>query len=315
MTIPKSSKIWHNGRFVDWDDATVHVSAHALHYGSSWFEGIRCYQTSRGPEVFRLGEHVQRLFNSCKIYRAELPYTLEEFQHAILETVRVNQMDHCYIRPLIYYGVGGLGLNPLQCPIECYILVWEWGSYLGAESAELGVDVTVSSWLRAAPNTFPTMAKAGGNYINSILIKMEAVLGGFSEGIATDTSGFLSEGSGENIFLVRDSTLFTPTISNAVLPGITRDTAITLARERGYPVVEQSLPREMLYLADEIFLTGTAAEITPIRSVDRITIGDGKPGPMTTQIQRDFFDYVQGKVEDRHQWMTLVHAKEQVRDS
>ena len=312
MAQPKSEKIWHNGQFVDWDQANVHVSTHALHYGSSWFEGIRCYKSARDSEVFRLREHVERLFNSCKIYRTPIPYSLEEFQAAILETIRVNKMEHCYIRPIIFCGVGGLGLNPLKIPIECFVMVWEWGRYLGDEATEAGVDVCVSSWSRAAPNTYPAMAKVGGNYINSILIKMEAVINGFTEGVALDTQGFISEGSGENIFFICDGKLYTPPLSCAILPGITRDSVITLAQERSYEVIEQTIPREMLYTADEIFLTGTAAEITPIRSVDHIAVGEGKPGPITRQIQRDFFDYVEGKVDDRHGWMTLVYEEEHV---
>ena len=315
MTAPKSRKIWHNGQFVDWEKANVHVSSHALHYGSSWFEGIRCYKTSRGSEVFRLWEHVERLFNSCKIYRREIPFSPQDFQEAILETIRANHMEHCYIRPLVFCGTGSLGLNPLQAPTECFILVWEWGRYLGEGSTEEGVDVCVSSWNRPAPNTFPTMAKVGGNYINSILIKMEAVINGFAEGVALDNQGFISEGSGENIFLIRNETLYTPPTSNAILPGITRNSVLTLAKERGYEVLEEVLTREMLYLADEIFLTGTAAEVTPIRSVDHIMIGEGKRGPITTQIQQDFFDYVEGKVDDRHAWMTLVYEEERVQSS
>ena len=309
MTAPKSEKIWHNGEFVDWENANVHVSSHGLHYGSSWFEGLRCYQSSRGSEVFRLEEHVGRLFDSCKIYRRDIPFSPQDLQQAILETIRVNELEHCYIRPLIFCGAGSLGLNPLESPAECFILVWEWGSYLGDESTETGVDVCVSSWSRAAPNTFPSMAKVAGNYINSILIKMEAVTNGFAEGVALDSQGFISEGSGENIFLIRHGKLHTTPISSAILPGITRNSVITLAKERGYEVVEQALPREMLYLADEIFLTGTAAEVTPIRSVDRIPVGPGERGPITTQIQQDFFDYVKGKVDDRHSWMTLVYEE------
>ena len=313
MTAPKSSKIWHNGQFVDWEKANIHVSSHGLHYGTSWFEGLRCYKSSRGSEVFRLEEHVERLFDSCRIYRREIPFSPQDIQQAILETIRVNEMEHCYIRPLVFCGAGSLGLNPLQSPTECFILVWEWGTYLGDESTEAGVDVCVSSWTRAAPNTFPSMAKVAGNYINSILIKMEAISNGFAEGVALDSHGFISEGSGENIFLIRDGKLYTTPISSAILPGITRNSVFTLAKERGYEVVEQVLPREMLYLADEIFLTGTAAEVTPIRSVDHIPVGQGKRGPITTQIQQDFFDYVEGKVGDRHSWMTLVYEEESVR--
>lgn len=312
MTNLRSDKVWRNGEIVDWEDATVHVSAHALHYGTAWFEGIRCYKTERGSEIFRLQAHVERLFNSCKIYRTELPFSREEFQQAILETIRANSLQHCYIRPLIFRGVGSLGVNPLDIPVECVIMVWEWGSYLGEEAMESGVDVCVSSWTRAAPNTFPSMAKVAGNYVNSALIKMEAILDGFGEGIALDSHGLISEGSGENIVLVIDGKLYTPRFANSILPGITRDSVITLASERGYQITEQSIPREMLYSADEVFLTGTAAEVTPIRSVDHIPIGQGKRGRVTTQIQQDFFDYIGGKVEDRHHWMTQVYEKEHV---
>lgn len=311
-TMIKATKIWHNGKLIDWEQATVHVMAHVLHYGSSVFEGIRCYHTSRGSEVFRLKEHVQRLYDSCRIYRMEPGYTLEAFQDGILETIRANRLDHCYIRPLIFRGVGGIGVNPLSNPVECYIIVWQWGKYLGEEALEDGVDVCVSSWTRAAANTYPTMAKAGGNYLNSGLVKMEAVINGFAEGIALDPQGYVSEGSGENLFLVRGGQIYTPPVANAILPGITRDSVITLARERGYTVIEQSIPREMLYIADELFMTGTAAEITPIRSVDRIVIGQGKRGPVTTRIQKDFFDYVEGKVPDRHGWMTNVYQEARV---
>lgn len=315
MADPKAGKIWRNGAFVDWDHANIHVTSHALHYGTSWFEGIRCYKTKRGSEVFRLPEHISRLFDSCKIYRTEIPYSPEEFQKAILETIRTNDLKHCYIRPLIVRGAGSLGVNPLPLPVESFIIVWEWGNYLGDEALEQGVDVGVSSWMRAAPNTFPTMAKVGGNYVNSALIKMEAVLNNFSEGIALDAQGFISEGSGENIFLIRQGKLHTPPVGSAILPGVTRDSVITLAKESGLEVIEQQIPREMLYLADEIFFTGTAAEITPIRSVDHIIVGAGKRGPITAQIQKDFFDYVQGNVDDRNGWMTLVYSEEHVQRS
>jgi len=313
MTDFSTEKIWRNGEFVDWGQATLHVTTHALHYGTAWFEGLRCYKTSRGSEIFRLSEHVDRLFNSCKIYRTEIPFSREEIQQAILETIRINKLEHCYIRPLVLRGTGSMGLDPLSIPIECFIMVWEWGRYLGEEALKKGVDVCVSSWYRAAPNTFPAMAKAAGNYISSTLIKMEAVLDGFSEGVALDAHGYVSEGSGENIVLIRDGVLYTPPVNSSILPGITRDTVITLARERGYTVIEQTIPREMLYLADEIFLTGTAAEVTPIRSVDHIKIGQGERGPLTAQIQQDFFDYVEGHVEDRHDWMTTVYSKNSVR--
>lgn len=309
MTHSSTKKIWKNGEFVDWEQATLHVSTHALHYGTAWFEGIRCYKTSRGSEIFRLSEHVNRLFNSCKIYRTEIPFSREEIKQAILETIRINELEHCYIRPLVLRGAGGMGLDPLNIPIECFIMVWEWGRYLGEESLKVGVDVGISSWNRAAPNTFPSMAKASGNYINSALIKMEAILAGFAEGIALDSNGHVSEGSGENIILIQDGILYTPPISSSILPGITRDSVLKLAKENNYTVIEQTIPREMLYLADEIFLTGTAAEVTPIRSVDHIKIGQGKRGPITAQLQQDFFNYVEGQTDDRHKWMTQVYNK------
>ncbi len=302
----RSKKVWRNGEFVDWESATVHVMSHALHYGTSWFEGIRCYKTLRGSEVFRLREHVKRLFDSCKIYRVELPFSEAEFCDAVLQTIEINELDQCYIRPLVFRGFGSMGVNPLPAPVEACIIVWQWGRYLGEEALEKGVDLCVSSWQRAAPNTFPTMAKAGGNYLNSGLIKMEATTRGFAEGIALDTQGFVSEGSGENLFLVRNGKLITPPLSCSILPGITRDSVITLARDAGYEVQEQAVPREMLYLADEVFLTGTAAEVTPIRSVDGITVGKGHRGLVTSVIQTAFFDYVEGKVDDRYGWMTAV---------
>ncbi len=308
MTEIKAKKIWRNGGLIDWDKATVHVMSHALHYGTSWFEGIRCYRTTRGSEVFRLGEHVARLFNSCKIYRTDIPFTHDEIEEAILETIRANALKECYIRPLVYRGYGKMGVNPLGAPVEVDLMVWEWGRYLGEEALESGVDVCVSSWQRAAPNTFPSMAKAGGNYLNGGLVKMEAATRGFAEGIALDVDGFISEGSGENIFLCQGGKVFTPAVASSILGGITRGTVMTLLAERGYEVVEARIPREMLYVADEIFLTGTAAEVTPIRSVDGIRVGEGKRGPMTTVIQKDFFDYVEGRVADRHGWMTAVYA-------
>jgi branched-chain amino acid aminotransferase len=304
----RASKVWHNGELIDWDDAKVHVMTHALHYGTTVFEGIRCYRTERGSEVFRLLEHITRLYHSAKIYRMDLALSRDDYLDAVLDTIKANQLEHCYIRPLAFRGVGAIGVNPLDNPIEEYILVWEWGKYLGDEAIENGVDVCISSWNRAAPNTFPTMAKAGGNYLNGSLVKMEAIINGFSEGIALDTSGFISEGSGENFFLVYQGRITTPPVSNAILPGITRNSVITLAREKGYELVEQPIPREMLYMADEIFLTGTAAEITPIRTVDRIPVGEGRRGPITEELQRAFFDYVEGRVEDRHGWMTDVSA-------
>jgi branched-chain amino acid aminotransferase len=308
----KASLVWHNGKMIAWEDATVHVLAHALHYGTSVFEGIRCYRTQRGSEVLRLRDHMRRLHQSAKIYRMEIPYDLDELQTASLETIRANQLEHCYIRPLVFRGVGPAGVNPLKNPVESYILTWEWGKYLGDDAIESGVDVCISSWRRAAPDTFPTMAKAGGNYLSSSLVKMEAVLDGYSEGITLDSQGFLSEGSGENVFLFWRDKLWTPPVANAILPGITRDIVITLAQEAGIEVVEQQIPREMLYLADEVFMTGTAAEITPVRSIDHVPVGSGTRGPVTARLQQVFFEYVEGSVDDRFNWMTPVYSEHTV---
>jgi len=306
MPINKVEKIWMNGKLVNWEDAKVHVLTHAMHYGSSWFEGIRCYDTKRGPAVFRLNAHLRRLYDSSKMYRAEIPYTLKQFEDAVKETIRANKMKACYIRPLAYRGYGEVGVLPLGCPVDVMIAVWDWGAYLGKDALEHGIDVCVSSWNRPAPNTVPTMSKAGGNYLNSQLIKMEAVLDGYSEGIALDTAGYISEGSGENIFLVRDNVIYTPPLISAILPGITRLSVLKLAEDAGLRVVEGLIPREMLYVADEMFFTGTAAEITPIRSVDKIKIGEGNPGPVTKRLQTAFFDVV-GNANDKHNWLEFVY--------
>ena len=295
-----------NGTLVPWDEANIHVGAHVIHYGSAVFEGIRCYTTPEGPAVFRLDAHMERLFNSAKVYWMDLPWSLEQLSEAILETIQVNRLQSCYIRPVAYRGFGQLGVNPLDCPVEVAILVWEWGKYLGAEALEQGVDVCVSSWNRLAPNTLPAMAKTAANYMNSQLIKVDAVKGGFVEGIALDTQGFVSEGSGENIFVVSKGRLITPPLVSSVLPGITRDTVITLAGRLGIPVDEKALPREALYIADEVFFTGTAAEITPIRSVDRRTVGAGRRGPVAEALQKAFFDLIEGRSEDEHGWLTPV---------
>ncbi len=305
--IQPTDKIWRNGELIGWHDANVHVLTHALHYGSSVFEGIRCYETAKGPAVFRLKEHIRRMFDSSKIYRMEIPrFTRTQLEEACLELVRVNGLKSCYIRPLVFRGYGEMGVLPLKNPIEVYICCWEWGKYLGAEALEQGVDVCVSSWTRIAPNTLPAMAKVAANYMNSQLIKMEAVLNGYAEGIALDASGYASEGSGENLFLIRDGVIYTPTLGTSTLPGITRDTAITLAREAGIEVKEQAIPREWLYIADELFFTGTAAEISPIRSVDKISIGSGSRGPITQKLQKAFDDILTGKAEDRFGWLTHV---------
>ena len=306
MSFPKADKIWMNGKLVPWDDAKIHVGCHVIHYGSAVFEGIRCYATPEGPAVFRLDAHVDRLFDSAKVYRMDVPATQAEFNRAILDTIAANRMEQCYIRPIVYRGYGQLGVNPFPCPVDMAIMVWEWGKYLGAEAVEKGVDVCVSSWARLAPNTLPAMAKTAANYMNSQLIKMEAVKEGYAEGIALDVDGHVSEGSGENIFLVKNGTLITPPLVSSVLPGITRDTVMTLARGLGIPVVQERVPREMLYLADEVFFTGTAAELTPIRSVDKIAVGRGSRGPVTEALQRAFFDVVECRVPDEHGWLTFV---------
>jgi branched-chain amino acid aminotransferase len=307
MAIAYCEQVWHNGKFIPWAEATVHVASHVVSYASCLFEGIRCYETPQGPAIFRLKEHTDRLVNSCKIYRMELAYSREQLAQAMVELVRVNKVKHCYIRPVVFRGYGEVGVNPLKNPIEIYLLAWEWGKYLGAEALKQGVDVCVSSWHRMAPNTMPAMAKAASNYMNAQLIKMEAITNGYVEGIALDPSGHISEGSGENIFLARDGRIFTPPLASSVLPGITRDSVMTLARELGCEVSEQALAREMLYIADEVFFTGTAAEITPIRSVDRIVVGQGKPGPITKKLQERFLSIVEGRGEDKYGWLTLCN--------
>jgi branched-chain amino acid aminotransferase len=306
MAFSGTGKVWMNGKLVNWADATMHVASHIIHYGSGVFEGARCYSTPKGSACFRLDAHMRRLYDSAKIYRMDYNVSQETLTTAVLDTIKANGMPACYIRPLIYRGYNALGVNPLPCPVEALILVWEWGAYLGADALENGVDVRVSSWTRSAPNTFPSMAKSVANYANSGLIKMEAVVEGYSEGIALNPDGNLSEGSGQNLFLVRDHVLYTPTMSSSVLPGITRDTIMTLAHDMGFQVKEMELPREMLYIADEVFFVGTAAEITPIRSIDKIQIGEGRRGPVTTALQQAFFDYVNGVVPDRHNWLTYV---------
>lgn len=303
MAFSGTGKVWMNGKIVDWANANVHIASHMIHYGSAVFEGARCYSTPKGSMFFRLDAHMRRLYDSARIYRMDYGMDCDKLTQAVVDTVLANSLDACYIRPLIYRGYNTLGVNPLPCPVEAAILVWEWGAYLGPEALEKGVDVRVSSWTRSAPNTFPAMAKTAANYANSALIKMEAVLEGYSEGIALDPEGHLSEGSGQNLFLVRDGVLYTPPLSASVLPGITRDTMITLALDAGLAVKEQDLPREMLYVADEVFFVGTAAEVTPIRSVDKIQIGAGRRGPITTALQAAFFDYINGAVPDTHGWL------------
>ena len=308
--IQPTAKIWHNGNFIDWDDAKVHVLTHALHYGTSVFEGIRCYDTKNGPAVFRLPEHVRRMFDSAKIYRMEdLGFSREEFAQACKDVTLVNGLSSCYIRPVVFRGFGDVGVRSLNNPIECYIACWEWGRYLGAEALEQGVDVCVSSWTRIAPNTLPAIAKVAANYMNSQLILMEANLHGYTEGIALDTAGYVSEGSGENIFLIRDGVIYTPPLGTSVLPGITRDCIIQIARDLNYPLREQAIPREWLYIADELFFTGTAAEVTPIRSVDKIKVGSGRRGPITEHIQSEFLGITAGTEEDRYGWLSMLDAR------
>lgn len=306
MPMKATKSIWFNGKLVPWEQATVHVMTHALHYGSSVFEGIRSYDTPRGPAIFRLAPHVRRLFDSSRIYRMDLAYTQAEISEACKSVVRENGLKNAYLRPLVWRGYGEIGVMPLKNPVETMIAAVEWGAYLGADGLENGVDVQVSSWTRMAPNTLPTMAKAGGNYLSSQLIVTEALRHGYAEGIALDVNGMLSEGSGENLFVIRDQVIYTPPTTAAILPGITRETAIILARDLGYEVREQNLPREVLYLADEIFFTGTAAEVTPVRSVDQMTVGIGKRGPITTAIQKAFFGLFNGETEDRWGWLEYV---------
>src|SRR5882724_10906159 len=302
-----TEKVWHNGRFIAWDDAKIHVLSHVTSYGSSVFEGIRCYATSTGPAIFRVRDHIRRLLDSAKIYRIPMKYGTDELADAMVELVRVNKMDSCYFRPIALRGYGDVGVLPNN-PTEVYIACWEWGKYLGEEALANGVDVCVSSWTRIAPNTLPALAKAGANYMNSQLIRMEAAVNGYAEGIALDTNGYVSEGSGENIFVVRDGKIITPPLGASVLPGITRDSVLTLAREIGIPIVETIIPREMLYIADEVFFTGTAAEISPIRSVDRVKIGNGRRGPVAEQLQKAFFGVIDGSREDIYGWLSHVHA-------
>jgi branched-chain amino acid aminotransferase len=310
MAFSGIGKIWINGEMVEWADAKIHIASHVIHYGSAVFEGARCYDTPKGSACFRLDAHMRRLMDSAKIYRMDPAYTQAQLQAAVLDTIRANGMKACYIRPLVYRGYAALGVNPFPCPIDAAVMVWEWGTYLGDNALENGVDVKVSSWSRMVPDSFPSLAKTSANYANAQLIKMEAIVDGYAEGIALDSFGFVSEGSGQNIFVVRNGSLYTPPMAAAILPGITRDSVITLARELGYRVHEEMLPREMLYIADELFFAGTAVEITPIRSVDRIVIGAGTRGPVTSAIQRAFFDIISGQTPDTHGWLTYVYPEE-----
>lgn len=301
-----TEKIWRNGTFIPWDEARIHVLSHVISYSSAVFEGIRCYQTPSGPAVFRLDEHVRRLLDSARICRMDAPYAASELSAAIRELVRVNRMRACYIRPIVLRGYGAVGVHPANNPIEVFIACWEWGAYLGDGAAAEGIDACVSSWNRMAPNTLPALAKSAANYMNSQLIKMEAVSNGYHEGIALDCSGLVSEGSGENVFVVRDGRIMTPPLGNSVLGGITRDAVMQLASDLGIFAAEAPIPREMLYIADEVFLTGTAAEITPVRSVDHIRVGAGRRGPVTGRLQDEFLGIVSGKRPDVHGWLTRV---------
>src|SRR5436853_2565097 len=305
MAIQQTEKIWHNGKLIPWDDAHIHVMSHVVNYGSSVFEGIRCYALPSGSAIFRANEHMQRLVDSAKIYRIDLDYTRDELVSGMVEVVKNNGVWPCYIMPIVLRGYGEAGVNPFNSPTEVYIVNYEWGKYLGTD-AEQGVDVCVSSWTRIAPNTLPAMAKSSANYMNSQLIKMEAIMNGYVEGIALDVNGQVSEGSGENLFVVRHGTIYTAPLGNSVLPGITRESVITIAKDLGIPVIEQMIPREMLYIADEVFFSGTAAEITPIRSVDKISVGKGVTGPVVKALQKEFYGIVRGETADRHNWLTPV---------
>jgi len=300
MSFKPTEKIWMNGKLVDWGEAKIHVLSHVVHYGSSVFEGIRCYRTKKGSAIFRMQAHTERLFNSAKIYHMEIPFTQEQINKAMMETVKSNKLAECYIRPVVYRGYDHLGVDPTGCPIDVAIAVWEWGKYLPNSTA------CVSSWVKIAPNTLPAMAKSGANYMNSQLIKLEALSHGYGEGIALDAYGYVSEGSGENIFIVRDKALITPPYAASILPGITRNTVITLAQELGYKVIEENIPREALYVAGEVFFTGTAAEISPVTHIDKVKIGCGEPGQITKSLQARFRGIVTAEEPDKWGWLTFL---------
>ena len=308
MAFPGTGKIWMNGSLVEWKDAKIHIGSHIVHYGSGVFEGARCYDTLNGPACFRLDAHMRRLFDSARIYRMDIPYDQQTLTDAIFDLIQVNSFRACYIRPIVYRGYDSLGVNPLPCPVDVAIMLWEWGAYFTKEAIEEGLDVKISTWARNAPNTTPGMAKSVANYANAQLIKMEALAEGYAEGIALDTYGNLSEGSGQNVFIVREGVIHTPPVGNSVLWGITRDSVMTIARELGFDVREQTLPRETLYIADEVFFVGTAVEVTPIRSVDRVKVGRGRRGPVTEAIQQRFFQIVKGEVPDTHAWRQSVNT-------
>src|SRR6202158_1866511 len=308
MALKATEKIWHNGSWINWDDAKIHVLSHVVGYGSAVFEGIRCYDTRQGPAIFRLGPHMHRLLNCAKIYRMHPPFTVEDLSNAAVELVRINKLPACYVKPIVLRGYGDVSVNPLPNPIEVYMACWPWGAYLGPEAQAKGVDVCVSTWARIAPNTLPAMSKAAANYMNSQLIRMEAGANGYAEGIALDSSGYVSEGSGMNVLVVQAGTILTPPLSASILPGITRNSIVQICADLKIPVRETVLPREMLYIADEIFFVGTAVEVTPVRSVDKIVIGKGVRGEITRQLQDEFFALTSGTTPDRHNWLTPVGA-------
>jgi branched-chain amino acid aminotransferase len=306
MSDKYGAHIWHNGKFIDWEEAHIHIMSHVIHYGSSVFEGIRVYDTHLGPAVFRLRDHITRLKDSATIYRMDVNWDVDKLCRACVDTVKKNELGACYIRPVVFRGYGPFGVNPFDNPLETYIATWVWGAYLGSEALEQGVDVCFSSWMRMAPNTLPALAKAAANYMNSQLIKMEAIVNGYAEGIALDSNGYISEGSGENIFIIREGEILTPPLSASILPGVTRDTVIYICKKLGYEVKEVNIPREHIYRSDEVFFTGTAAEVTPIRSVDKINIGSGKRGPFTAKIQEQFFKIFKGETKVPEDWLTPI---------
>ena len=304
--INETQWIWRDGSFIPWADAQVHVLSHSMQFGSAVFEGIRCYATPRGPAIFRLREHLQRLMNSCKAYRMTVNYSVDDLMDVGRELVVKNDIESCYLRPMVVRGYGAAGMVPFESPIEVYFPCWQWGTYLGDSALENGVDACVSSWTRVAPNTIPALAKIAGNYLSGQLIKMEALTNGFDEGIALSPSGTVSEGSGQNVFIVVDDTVVTPPLDASLLGGITRASVLAVAERAGLRIREMNIPREMLYSADEIFLTGTASEVTPVRSVDRISVGDGKRGPVTKRLQQEFLDICNGRAEDTFGWLTYA---------
>lgn len=303
----EDGKLWFNGKMIEWQDAKIHVMSHVIHYGSSVFEGFRCYNTVNGPALFRLQDHIRRLFDSAKIYRIPMPFSKDVIEQACIDVVKVNNLQEAYMRPVVFRGYGSLGVDPKDTPTEVAVAALAWGKYLGDEGINVGVDVRVSSWNRARPNTLPAMAKCGANYMNSQLINLEAKADGYIEGIGLDSYGYVSEGSGENIFVIRDNRIYTPPLSSSILPGITRDCVLKLAEDFGYKVEEITIPREFLYIADEVFFTGSAAEVSPIKSIDRIPIGEGRRGPITEKIQKRFFGILTGEFEDKYSWLTPVN--------